>query len=130
MVLVGQQTVSGTQIERELQSAHQLEATGDMFHGALIEEIGIAGGAACSVSGVSIHNHLRVSAAGHAWITYKVEPCGRIILEPFFRRPDPQYGELVGPAGRVQHDLHSAPVDALRIKDERSPFRIMFSEGD
>src|ERR1700751_4613259 len=99
-----------------------------MFYGALIEKIEIASGAACSMSGVSIHNHLRIRAAGDAWITYKIEPCGSIILEPFFRRPDPQDSELVGPAGRVQYDLHSAPVDPLRIKDERSPSRIMFGE--
>ena len=66
-----------------------------MFHGALIEEIGIASGAACSVSGVSIHDHLRVSAAGDAGISYEIEPCRRIILQPFLRRPDPQDGELV-----------------------------------
>ena len=99
-----------------------------MFHGALIEKIGIASGAACSVSGVSIDNHLRVSAAGDAWITDKIEPCQGIILKPFFRRPDPQDGELVGPTGCVQHDLHSAPVDTLWIKDERSPLWVTLGE--
>src|ERR1700722_10809301 len=99
-----------------------------MFHGALIEKIGIASGAACSVSGVGIHNHLRVSTAGDAWITDKIEPCRGIILEAFFRRSDPEDGKLVGPAGRVHHDLHSAPVDTLGIKDERSPLRVTFGE--
>src|ERR1700747_2025098 len=99
-----------------------------MFHGALIEKIGIASGAACPVSGVSTHNHCRIRAAWDAWITYEIEPCRGIILEPLFRRPDPQDGELVGPAGCVHYGLHSAPVDALGIEDERSPLRIMFSE--
>jgi hypothetical protein len=128
VILVRQETIGGSEIERELESAHQLQATGDVFHGALIEKIGIASGAACSMSGVSIHNHLRIRAAGDTWITYQIEPRWGIVLEPFFRRPDPEDGELVRPAGRVQYDLHSAPVDPFRVKDERSPSRIMFSE--
>src|SRR5260370_21141355 len=91
-----------------------------MFHGALIEKVGVASGAACSVSGVGIHNHLRVSAAGDAWITDKIEPCRGKILEPFFWRPDPQDGEFVEPAGRVHHDLHGRSEERRVGKECRS----------
>src|SRR6202007_693550 len=57
------QVVCRPQIERELEGAHQLKAFRDVLHRSLVEEVGVAAGAAGPVSGVSVHNHLGVGAA-------------------------------------------------------------------
>jgi hypothetical protein len=53
-IFVGQEIVRGPQIKREFKSSHKVEAFGDVFERALIEEISIAGRASRLLSSVSV----------------------------------------------------------------------------
>jgi hypothetical protein len=68
-IFVGQEIVRSPQIKREFKGSHKVEALGDVFESALIEEISVAGRASRLLSSVSVNDHLGVSTARHARVT-------------------------------------------------------------